>query len=72
MCQLAKTEYIDSCNKEWDDMMETKSIGHLDIKMKHCELCFKDTCNSTMFLSSEIFYIFFSFFCTLAAFYRWA
>ncbi|XP_036145394.1 uncharacterized protein LOC105840166 isoform X2 [Monomorium pharaonis] len=63
-CQTTKTEHIDSCKK-----MEEKLKDDLSNRMQ-CALCNRDACNSTMFLSPEIFYIFLSFFCTLFTFYR--
>lgn len=65
MCQMVKPEHIDPCK-----MIEDKPNDHDSIKMEQCALCFKDACNSTMFLSAEIFYIFLSLLCTLIAFYR--
>ncbi|XP_071634648.1 probable RNA-directed DNA polymerase from transposon X-element isoform X3 [Temnothorax longispinosus] len=63
-CQRAKTEHFDPCKT-----MEDKLNDLATFKMEQCTLCFKDACNSTMFLSSEIFYIFLSLFCTFIVFY---
>ncbi|XP_011698825.1 PREDICTED: uncharacterized protein LOC105456462 [Wasmannia auropunctata] len=49
--------------------MEEKQKSNVR-KMEQCELCFKDACNSTTFLSSKIFYIFLSFLCTRIVLYR--